>query len=198
MTYQTAGDYSVSLIVTNAAGSNTISFDNFIAVEYSPIVGFTYVINLNTITFTNTSQFASNYLWNFGDGSTDTSQNPIHVYSTSGTYTVTLTATSNDCGTMVFSHQIVVFVVNTNDPNWAETFRLSPNPTTGIVQIQAQNPISGRLEMVLFDANGRQVRDFTMETPDFTLDVTDLPTGFYALRISDREKLGTVRLAVIR
>ncbi len=34
------------------------------------------------------------WLWDFGDGSTDNVQNPCHTYTTSGTYTVTLTATN--------------------------------------------------------------------------------------------------------
>jgi PKD repeat protein len=33
--------------------------------------------------------------WNFGDGSTDTLQNPTHIYDTSGTYNVKLVITSN-------------------------------------------------------------------------------------------------------
>lgn len=36
--------------------------------------------------------------WNFGDGTNSTEQNPEHVYSTEGNYTVTLT-TSNEYGT---------------------------------------------------------------------------------------------------
>jgi PKD repeat protein len=33
------------------------------------------------------------YAWTFGDGTTSTSQNPAHVYSVAGTYTISLTAT---------------------------------------------------------------------------------------------------------
>lgn len=45
------------------------------------------------IAFTNTSTYALNYGWNFGDGSTaSTELFPSHVYTSSGTYTVTLTS----------------------------------------------------------------------------------------------------------
>ena len=36
------------------------------------------------------------YVWNFGDGTSDTTLNPMHVYA-QGTYTVTLTATNHHC-----------------------------------------------------------------------------------------------------
>jgi PKD repeat protein len=35
--------------------------------------------------------FIDNYIWIFGDGTTGTTQNPAHVYSTVGNYTVALT-----------------------------------------------------------------------------------------------------------
>lgn len=43
------------------------------------------------IQFTDKSTDATSWLWNFGDGSTSTSQNPTNTYSSDGTYVVTLT-----------------------------------------------------------------------------------------------------------
>jgi gliding motility-associated-like protein len=40
--------------------------------------------------FTNTSQNANSYNWNFGDGGTTTTTSPSHLYATPGLYTVTL------------------------------------------------------------------------------------------------------------
>lgn len=44
------------------------------------------------IAFTNTSQNASLYSWNFGDGDTSTYASPKHAYSKDGTFTVTCSA----------------------------------------------------------------------------------------------------------
>ena len=38
----------------------------------------------------------STWQWNFGDGNTDSTQNPSHIYNTSGTFTVSLTVTGQD------------------------------------------------------------------------------------------------------
>jgi Zn-dependent metalloprotease len=41
-----------------------------------------------------TTGAVTSWAWTFGDGGTSTLQNPTHVYTTNGTYTVTLTATN--------------------------------------------------------------------------------------------------------
>ena len=52
-----------------------------------------------TIQFTDTSTGANpvQWIWNFGDGKTSTVQNPVHSYSSPGTYTVTLYVRSMNC-----------------------------------------------------------------------------------------------------
>lgn len=50
------------------------------------------------ITFTNQSQNASGYVWDFGDGTTSTDQAPVHTYTSLGTYTVSLVADGGVCG----------------------------------------------------------------------------------------------------
>ncbi len=63
--------------------------------DVRPQVGFTAEINGLTVTFTNTSNFATSYSWDFGDGNTSTEENPTHTYAGAGIYTVVLTATNN-------------------------------------------------------------------------------------------------------
>ena len=62
-----------------------------------PMVSFTtnYVPGncVNPIRFTDTSQnLPASWLWNFGDGTTSTLQNPLHTYAATGTFSITLTA----------------------------------------------------------------------------------------------------------
>jgi len=101
--YNTAGTYTVTLTVANSGGSNTMTRTDYITVEYTePVASFTANATAGTppfvVQFTDTSSNAPTaWYWNFGDGSTSTEQNKIHVYQTAGTYSVSLTA-SNSLG----------------------------------------------------------------------------------------------------
>jgi gliding motility-associated-like protein len=99
-TYNTVGNYSVTLSVTNSAGcSNNLTKGNYIQLVQKPTAGFT-ATNSNSCTlplsvnFTNTSSNAISYAWNFGNNTTSTSQNPTCSYSSTGSYTVRLIATN--------------------------------------------------------------------------------------------------------
>ena len=49
------------------------------------------------VSFSNCSENAVNYMWNYGDGTYSDTPSPTHTYDTTGTYQVTLQATaSND------------------------------------------------------------------------------------------------------
>ncbi len=91
--YTAAGSYRVHLVTyTNTGCTDTTYLD--LDVLHSEQASFTYVPNTCTnrsVAFENTSILAGSYLWNFGDGTTSTSESPTHVYLADGTYTVLLT-----------------------------------------------------------------------------------------------------------
>lgn len=67
-----------------------------------------------TVTFTNRSQNASSYTWDFGDGTgSSTEENPTHTYSEGGTYKVKLQA-QNEIETVEITKDVTVV-----DPNGA-------------------------------------------------------------------------------
>ena len=79
-----------------------------------PVADFTKSVKLidcqQQATFTNNSANATSFIWDFGDGSpTSDSLNPTHIYVTSGTYTVKLTA-SNLAGSNSTTQTITVTV----------------------------------------------------------------------------------------
>lgn len=56
------------------------------------IADFTFAVNGNSVSFTNTSTGGANphYTWNFGDGHYDSAKNPVHAFQKKGTYAVCL------------------------------------------------------------------------------------------------------------
>lgn len=71
-----------------------------------------------TVDFTNTSQFSSSWLWDFGiDGTADqsTEENPSYTYPDYGTYTVVLTADPNTACEHTITMDIVVSPENPVD-----------------------------------------------------------------------------------
>ena len=105
VTYADPGTYSVTLVVTNSHGSDTVSHSNYISVDTPTAAGFTFVVQGDTATFTNTSSNANTYFWAFGDGGTSTQANPVHLFAQSGSYEVSLTA-YGDCDTITVTQTV--------------------------------------------------------------------------------------------
>ncbi len=63
----------------------------------------------STIRFYNRSSNALNYLWNFGDGTTDTTRNPTHTFTNTGNYNVKLISIGN---TLCNSSDTVIQSIN--------------------------------------------------------------------------------------
>lgn len=122
--YPTAGTYRLRLTVVDANGctsSNTAACETTLVIAYRPVAAFSATPLQGcpplTVSFTNQSIYANAYLWDFGDGTPTTTQpNPVHTYTTSGQYTVTLYAVSagnND--TAIVQNQVVVYPVPVAD-----------------------------------------------------------------------------------
>ncbi len=100
-TYTSANTYTVSLTVTDPDGTlDTETKENYITVSAPAESTAAFDGNVTkgsiplTVGFTDKSTDAKSWQWNFGDGSSNsTEQNPIHTYTSAGTYTVTLTIT---------------------------------------------------------------------------------------------------------
>jgi PKD repeat protein len=99
------GVYTVSLTVTNAAGSSTTSTNITVGAQPSP--SFTYSLAGTTVTLTNASSNANSYTWDFGDGQVSNATNPTHTYANPGDYVITLNA-SNGCGTVSFIQNVSI------------------------------------------------------------------------------------------
>ncbi|MGB3463992.1 MAG: PKD domain-containing protein, partial [Cyclobacteriaceae bacterium] len=82
-----------------------------IADETPPTAGFSYSASSESnlvVNFSNLSNSATTYLWDFGDGNTSTEKEPSNAYSEFGTYNVTLTSSDNLGVTSTVTDEVLV------------------------------------------------------------------------------------------
>jgi len=96
------------------------------------IASFQYEVsadNFLQVTFSNFSQNAASYAWDFGDGNTSTEKDPVHTYAEAGLYTVGLTATGSD-GTVAVRQESIEI----NDPDAVLTLLAGADSKTWYLQ----------------------------------------------------------------
>jgi PKD repeat protein len=114
-TYVDSGDYTVVLTATNACGEASAEHVVTVVPACDPLtdVDFTWQPITPTagllVTFTATASGTQpiDFLWDFGDGITATGITVTHAFSTSDTFTVTLTAT-NACDVVLVNKDLTV------------------------------------------------------------------------------------------
>ncbi len=146
-----------------------------------------------TVTFTNNSQLATDYLWNFGDGATSTDASPTHTYTLPGTYKVGLSAITANCSAADSAIiEVVGDPLTSNElPAMPGQVQLFPNPTSGWVSVKLDLDLAREVSWVLYDATGRQLAEKSGQRypqGQFELDLSGRPQGTYflQLRIDDQ------------
>lgn len=95
--YATAGPFVVTLTAAINGWSGTCVDTSTVNVGELPASVFGWSNTNLVVDFTDMSDRADSWLWDFGDGNTSTVQSPSHTYASPGVYTVCLT-TANACG----------------------------------------------------------------------------------------------------
>ena len=191
VTYDTAGVYNVTLIASGVAGTDTLLMNSYVTVHALTVSEFSVIdstLNLPSAVaiFSNLSQNAFSYLWNFGDGATSTDANPYHIYSTVGNYTITLIAYSSDCenDTLVMENYIFVgFPVDVEEVSLDESINVYPNPAKDKIYIENINLEKMNYSIKLIDVTGRELSIDKSEINNklSVLDLKKLSAGTYTL-----------------
>lgn len=155
----------------------------------SPIPNFSYStdsLNPYTISFTNESGGADSYIWNFGDTSSISNDlNPVHIYSSLGTYTVTLIA-SNAATGCTNDTSITVTIPNPTAINTIKTSNviLYPNPIINNLSVK-MNILNTTLYLKVRDIVGREMMSFNfcVNSDECQFDLSLLPRGLYFIQV---------------
>ena len=113
------GGYTISLTVTASSGSDTVTRQALVQVSAlaAPVANFTATPVMGSAPLSVPFQDASTspdaaitaWMWDFGDGTTSTEQNPTHTFNNPGGYTVSLTVTASS-GSDTRTRQALVLV----------------------------------------------------------------------------------------
>jgi len=162
--YKNLGVYTVGLGITDKFGcKDSITKFNYVSIA-NAIAAFTLAdtfavcppLIINPI---NTSQSYTSLSWDFGDGNTSNLQNPIHTYTTAGSYWLLLTATGHGACSDTTGKLIVL---------------LGPSGTL------AYSPVTlCDYDSVKFITKGKNIAGYSWDFGDGTTEVTIKPVVNY-------------------
>lgn len=139
----------------------------------------TFIVGQATCVFSNYSTGFSNFIWDFGDGNTNSFQlNPTHTYTQAGVYTVSLTVSDANC-TTVSTSSLVVLPINMG---LEESFT---NISTVIQTSPGHYTVNWKdlQEIILRDAAGRLLQRISAGSDEYRLSIPELPSGIYFLEL---------------
>ncbi len=123
VSFNIPGSYTVALTEDKNGCQNT--YTSTIQLYANPVadVGLYQASGCDpvAVTFTNSSTYAFplNYLWQFSDGKTSTDQNPMHIFTPPGVYSVSLTVISSR------------YCIDTNKVSAVNSITVNPTPLAG-------------------------------------------------------------------
>lgn len=182
---------ATSLAAIQEAVENIVfnQMDTWHLLDQTPTAAFNYAEEDGTVSFTNNSDNAEEYHWDFGDGNTDTTENPTHTYIENGTYTVHLTVTK--CGESNTTEQtITISTLSIQDLDVA-SLSIYPNPATDRVFLNTEQPIKS---IQIIDALGRTIKaNYTQNSTILSIDTHNLSTGSYFLEVEINSQKHQIR-----
>ncbi|MFT7332808.1 MAG: PKD repeat protein [Sphingobacteriales bacterium] len=199
-TYSKGGYYTISLIVDNGVGIDTVIKDSLIEV-IGPITAdfsadFVAAKVNDTISFSHHSgSQAEAFTWEFGDGTFSEEANPKKSYSQNGSYTISLIVYngSQESDTLVKENYITI---SDNPPtsithNTFEEISVYPIPAT--TQL-SWNPKGNFNLAEIYDLQGRILKSTPINSNH--LNVSELSAGAYILKLKGNQKASVSRILI--
>ena len=142
------------------------------------------------VSFLNTSLGASNYMWDFGDGSISYDENPVYMYSNPGVFSVTLYADNHNIGVCTdFAVQELVVLSSISNGLVSELdFNCDLFNSNNNILFNCLSSNSERLKIEVFDVLGKIVfSDFIQVNGNTTYSIPNINLGgqIYIVRLSN-------------
>lgn len=197
-----AGIYNLS---TNHIGRCSIDNQDIIVIEPEEVIADFHVFNdtlyldsngFSQINFSNLSNGAEYYNWNFGDGNISYLSSPSHNFSSPGTYNVNLEAKNDSIGTCSSTHNELITVIN---PFIYQSIdQISSNilihVSNKFLDLTFQNNLEKNSNLEIYSLDGRLVHKVNSLKKLNRYNLSKLNNGIYIIRISNSLNYKTVFL----
>ena len=180
--YDRRGSKLIRLTSTNDAGTTGTAFR--LNVEREPEGNAMFITpvmdQVGTFSFETDLRFIDSLLWDFGDGTTSTLEQPTHTYQYKGTFEITVTG-FDICGEFVIDQDLLVDqVVNVNEVVDRSSITITPNPNHGIFTISSSTPFNG---IEIHDMSGRLIYESKLVSDNNTIMLDQPHPGIYMISL---------------
>lgn len=159
-----------------------------------------------TVKFSSPKGGETSWLWNFGDGSPEsTLKNPVHTYPSYGSYFVTL-HTANQCNADSAQFELILtgpqnITAGVTDFS-ASSFTVSPNPFRNEIILTADMYEAAQVQLSVTDVLGKLLRYENVHALagilEHRITLTDEAPGLYYLTIRVNDRVQTFKLSKIQ
>lgn len=181
------------IYVADTCGTDTSAFEGPFSISTlnAPLPSIAFTQNLSYTATTAvldvdaSTSTGTDFLWVFDGTDSVTTALTSKSFTTNGTHTVDLYVT-NACGTADTSFTILAGI-GLAEHRIADELLFYPNPTRGIIHIQALSKSSERLDLSVWSTSGQLLLKKSNQTFDankeILLDISKMSKGMYLLRI---------------
>ena len=178
--YNIPGTYPVTLIATNATGSDTLTLNNFITVFPQPAPQG--ISQSGDTLFAN--QGATSYQWYYNGNIINGATDYFYVATQSGDYNVVATD-ENNCEVEAVINNVMAAVGNSS----MQSIQIYPNPVHDEFTIQKLQVTSGTAaEISIYNVLGEKVYS-GIYSDHSIIDCSHFPQGLYLVELSSSEKI---------
>lgn len=202
------GNYYVTVTNTNGCAA-TVKYT--VKQGYIPPASYTTSIAANTVTFTSSAQNSkSTYLWDFGDGTLlSNAQNPVHTYTSPGTYIACLTVSDNTgcnstiCQPLTITTPNTAVSTKTGRMQFNDLIAIYPNPSsTGIITADLSTFDLKKVKISVYDILGNSIYEREIisnhNIEKYVVDISGHPAGNYFMTVESDSGMTTRRICITK
>ena len=166
---------------------------NFLWLQHKPTANFTSMSSDLIFNFTDTSIGGNSWLWDFGDGTTSTEQNPSHTYTTEGDYEVKLYIENDILSWDEITNTVQTGTLSINDTTQLD-FSYYPNPTKNSINFTFEETYP-LISLKLFNVSGQLIsKSEFLNSSKAEVKLNDVGQGIYFMKVEKDNKVFSLKV----